>query len=106
VEKSKYHPETKKVFYKRSLSGEELTSPYLDGTLDLSKYEGALWELARGCPFKCSYCYESKGEKKVRLLPMERIEKELKLDLSDPDQRLLLNMLIKAIELEKSLRSQ
>ena len=79
VEKSKYHPEIKKVFYKRPLSGEELTSPYLDGTLDLSKYEGALWELARGCPFKCSYCYESKGEKKVRLLPMERIEKELKL---------------------------
>jgi DNA-binding PucR family transcriptional regulator len=37
---------------------------------------------------------------------VERIEKELKLDLSDPDQRLLLNMLIKAIELEKSLRSQ
>ena len=79
VEKSKYHPETKKVFYKKSLAGEDLTSPYLDGTLDLSKYEGALWELARGCPFKCSYCYESKGEKKVRLLPMERIEKELKL---------------------------
>ena len=79
VEKSKYRPEIKKVFYKKSLSGEELASPYLDGTLDLSKYEGALWELARGCPFKCSYCYESKGEKKVRLLPMERIEKELKL---------------------------
>lgn len=79
VEKSRYHPETKKVFYKKSLAGEDLTSPYLDGTLDLSKYEGALWELARGCPFKCSYCYESKGEKKVRLLPMERIEKELKL---------------------------
>ena len=79
VEKSKHHPETKKVFYKKSLAGEDLTSPYLDGTLDLSKYEGALWELARGCPFKCSYCYESKGEKKVRLLPMERIEKELKL---------------------------
>lgn len=37
---------------------------------------------------------------------VERIEKELKLDLSDPDQRLLLNMLIKATELEKSLRSQ
>ena len=69
----------KLVKWGKSLSGEELTSPYLDGTIDLSKYEGALWELARGCPFKCSYCYESKGEKKVRLLPMERIEKELKL---------------------------
>jgi len=70
---------TKLAKWGKSLFGEELTSPYLDGTIDLSKYEGALWELARGCPFKCSYCYESKGEKKVRLLPMERIEAELKL---------------------------
>lgn len=58
---------------------EKLASPYLDGTLDPSAYEGALWELARGCPFKCSYCYESKGEKTVRYIPMERIEKELEL---------------------------
>lgn len=54
-------------------------SPYLDGTLDPSEYEGALWELARGCPFKCSYCYESKGQKTVRQIPMERIQKELDL---------------------------
>lgn len=54
-------------------------SPYLDGTLDPAQYEGALWELARGCPFKCSYCYESKGLKTVRHLPLERIEKELDL---------------------------
>jgi len=58
---------------------EELTSPYLDGTLDPAEYDGALWELARGCPFKCSYCYESKGAKTVRSFPMERIEKELDL---------------------------
>lgn len=45
----------------------ELTSPYLDGTLDPSDFGGALWELARGCPFKCSYCYESKGEKKLNI---------------------------------------
>ncbi|MCQ2576556.1 MAG: DUF4080 domain-containing protein [Treponema sp.] len=57
----------------------KIPSPYLDGTLDPSVYGGALWELARGCPFKCSYCYESKGEKKVRYFPMERIESELKL---------------------------
>lgn len=54
-------------------------SPYLDGTLNLNEYHGALWELARGCPFKCSYCYESKGEKTVRYFPLERIEKELDL---------------------------
>ena len=58
---------------------DQLSSPYLDGTLDPAEYDGALWELARGCPFKCSYCYESKGEKVVRKFPMERIEKELDL---------------------------
>ena len=52
-------------------------SPWLDGTIDPSEYGGALWELARGCPFKCSYCYESKGGNAVRYFPAERIEKEL-----------------------------
>ncbi len=56
-----------------------LHSPYLDGIIDPAEYEGALWELARGCPFKCAYCYESKGEKVVRLFPMERIKAELEL---------------------------
>lgn len=56
---------------------ETLSSPYLDGTLNPSLYGGALWELARGCPFSCSYCYESKGEKTVRYIPKERIYAEL-----------------------------
>ncbi|MCQ2591888.1 MAG: radical SAM protein [Treponema sp.] len=54
-------------------------SPYLTKTLNPCDYGGALWELARGCPFKCSYCYESKGEKTVRHFPVERIKKELDL---------------------------
>lgn len=58
---------------------ETCPSPYLDGTIDPSKYGGALWELARGCPFKCSYCYESKGEKRIAYFPMERLEKEIEL---------------------------
>ncbi len=62
-----------------SVDLDSLESPYLSGMIDPAKYGGALWELARGCPFKCAYCYESKGEKKVRLFPMERIEKELDL---------------------------
>ena len=57
----------------------KLHSPYLDGIIDPAEYGGALWELARGCPFKCAYCYESKGEKTVRLFPMERIKAELEL---------------------------
>lgn len=55
----------------------ELVSPYLDGTLDPSAFGGALWELARGCPFKCSYCYESKGEKRIKYFSEERLSKEL-----------------------------
>ena len=58
---------------------DKLSSPYLDGTLDVAEYGGALWELARGCPFKCSYCYESKGEKKIQYFPLERIQQELEL---------------------------
>lgn len=58
-----------------------LPSPWLDGTLDSSiavrECRGALWELARGCPYKCAYCYESRGDKKVRAFPIERLEKEL-----------------------------
>ncbi len=56
-----------------------LVSPWLDGDIDPSVYGGALWELARGCPYRCSYCYESKGEKKVFYFPEARIEKELEL---------------------------
>ncbi len=58
---------------------ENAPSPYLDGTLDVEKYGGALWELARGCPFKCSYCYESKGEQKIAYFPLERLKKEIEL---------------------------
>lgn len=71
--------ESSQTNFQRSLSCpvETLSSPYLDGTLDVKKYGGALWELARGCPFKCSYCYESKGEKKIKYFPLARLEKEL-----------------------------
>ena len=58
-----------------------LSSPWLDGTLDscesVRDFHGALWELARGCPYNCAYCYESKGSKKVRTIPLSRLEKEL-----------------------------
>lgn len=66
----------------RSSSLSSLPSPWLDGSLDdcraVSVHKGALWELARGCPYSCSYCYESKGERKVRYMPMARLEAELR----------------------------
>jgi len=54
---------------------DSLPSPIIDGTLDLKK--GLLWELSRGCPFNCSFCYESKGSNKVRRFSIERINREL-----------------------------
>jgi hypothetical protein len=57
-----------------------LVSPWLSGTADPKAYGGDLiWELARGCPFKCAYCYESKGRSGLRPFPMGRIEAELEL---------------------------
>lgn len=59
-----------------------LASPWLSGTLDPAAFSGDLvWELARGCPFRCAYCYESKGQGGIRPFPMERIEAELELFL-------------------------
>ncbi len=65
------------IIFSKVCNLDDLASPYLDGTLDANNYEGALWELARGCPFNCSYCYESKGEKKVRYFPKKRLFDEL-----------------------------
>ena len=54
-----------------------LPSPYLDGTLRPEDYGGALWELSRGCPFACDFCFESKGTGGVRRVPLARVEAEL-----------------------------
>lgn len=53
-------------------------SPYLDGVLDVAAYGGALWELARGCPFACHFCYESKGCRGVRRFSDDRALEELR----------------------------
>lgn len=56
-----------------------LPSPWLSGTLTPSCGGGALWEISRGCPFNCAYCYDARGDAGVRHLSMERIEAELDL---------------------------
>jgi radical SAM superfamily enzyme YgiQ (UPF0313 family) len=58
----------------------DLPSPWISGTIDPRAYGGdLLWELSRGCPFRCAYCYESKGRGGSRPFPMARIEAELEL---------------------------
>lgn len=56
-----------------------LPSPWLDGTLSPRAGGGTLWELARGCPYACAYCYESKGERRLRRIPAARLSAELDL---------------------------
>ncbi len=56
-----------------------LSSPYLTSAINPDNYPGLLWELSRGCPFKCGFCFESRGVAGVRQFSLERIEKELEL---------------------------
>ena len=79
INKSDKSEKSDKVIISQSPDLAVIHSPYLDGIIDPAEYEGALWELARGCPYKCAYCYESKGQKTVRMFPMERIKAELEL---------------------------
>jgi len=54
-----------------------IPSPYLEGILNPSEWDGILWELSRGCPFNCSFCAESRGISGVRYFDEERIVSEL-----------------------------
>ncbi|AFG38187.1 Fe-S oxidoreductase [Spirochaeta africana DSM 8902] len=58
---------------------EDVPSPYLGGLIKPAEYGGALWELSRGCPYKCSFCFESRGTTGIRRFPEDRLQKELKL---------------------------
>ncbi|MBQ0071433.1 MAG: radical SAM protein [Spirochaetales bacterium] len=57
----------------------KLASPFLSGEADciIDEYDSVLWEMTRGCPFACAFCFESRGKRIVRDYPNERIEKEL-----------------------------
>lgn len=69
-------PQTNGVFCDRL---EQLPSPYLCGVLPIQPGGGVLWEVARGCPFSCSFCYDGKGHQGVRPIPESRLAEELQL---------------------------
>ncbi len=56
-----------------------LPSPFLTGVLKLSPAVGMLWQLARGCDFRCSYCCDSAGVGGTRRFSPDRVEAELRL---------------------------
>jgi len=57
---------------------EELPSPWLRGTVTPAG-GGVLWEVTRGCPFACDYCYDARGDRGIRHVPNARLEAELEL---------------------------
>ena len=57
----------------------KLASPLLTGMADPDHYEGVLWEMTRGCPYHCAFCFESRGNRSVRTYPIERLRQELRL---------------------------
>ena len=56
-----------------------LPSPWTSGLLGPTKGGKAAWELVRGCPYRCAYCYEGRGRPGIRALSRERIEAELEI---------------------------
>ncbi|MGY0055417.1 KedN5 family methylcobalamin-dependent radical SAM C-methyltransferase [Streptomyces sp. LZ34] len=65
---------------------EIIPSPFLTGALDLTdengdfRYDVALMETNRGCPYKCSFCYWGGAVgQKVRAFSMDRLRRELEL---------------------------
>ena len=68
------------LFIRPGLSqGRELPSPWLLGILAPTPGSALSWELSRGCPYRCSYCYEGRSSNLVRHLPQARIDAELAL---------------------------
>lgn len=65
--------------YSEVLDLSNLSSPILSGKSlpFMDRYNSILWEMTRGCPFHCGFCFESKGLRSVRNYPFDRIEKEL-----------------------------
>ncbi len=56
-----------------------IPSPILTHTAHLDAYKGIIWEMTRGCPYACAFCYESKGIKRIRSYSMERLQQELEM---------------------------
>jgi len=57
---------------------DNLPSPFTASALEGRTYEDTVWELTRGCPFNCHFCFESKGSDRVRHKSLSRAAEELR----------------------------
>lgn len=73
---SNRHPE---FSYSYPSDLDSLPSVLLSGKADrfLKEETTVLWEMTRGCPFGCDFCFESKGLRSVRHFNFERLQSEL-----------------------------
>jgi len=58
---------------------DQYPSPWLTGLLQPTPEGGVLWEVARGCPFSCDFCYDAGGYQSVRHVDEQRLTAELEL---------------------------
>jgi hypothetical protein len=56
---------------------DEIPSPYLSGIIPISGSRDLHLEIARGCHYRCSYCFYSKHYPYVRYFSSERIREEI-----------------------------
>jgi radical SAM superfamily enzyme YgiQ (UPF0313 family) len=56
---------------------EDLPSPWLTEVLKPQAGGGVLWEITRGCPFRCDFCYEGRDTRAIRHVLPARLEAEL-----------------------------
>lgn len=67
------------IFDSPIINFEATESPYPNILNELERHDGILWEVSRGCPYSCSFCYESRGCKTIRTIPETRMKAELEL---------------------------
>jgi len=65
---------------------DSIPSPYLSGVIMPSEALSYI-ETFRGCPHRCSYCYEAKGTSGIRSLSRERVEAEIEALATAPGVR-------------------
>jgi anaerobic magnesium-protoporphyrin IX monomethyl ester cyclase len=62
---------------------DEIPSPYLSGAMQ--PRDGAAYlETYRGCPHRCAYCYEGKGQTRIRTFSRERMAADIEAVASSP----------------------